>query len=675
MGLKTVPRLIVHQNGKTRRITPKRLGPKSYEARFIVDKTARAEFRIGKNSKGWALNVNKDKVPAVKFEEAPKAGKNDRLEFSYSLSDDYGVSQLFLSMKYQNGNARADQDQTDEVNVPLPGGSARKLDKEPAALDLTKHRWAGKKVKARLLAIDGKKQIGSTPWVEMIVPDKIFVEPLAKAAAEQRQILLNSRQAYKPLSAFPPLDPDALANQPLFATDHPERTIKRAPEGVRRVAELIDAVTDVPSTAIFNDPAVYMGLRNVYRRLLLAESQKDLAGAPEDLWAIALRAEFGKLGDALEDMKKAEAALNNAMARHAPQREIDALFDRYNKAVDRYIEQLTLEAAKRAKNRRGDGDNGGAGSDMQVDQIQELLDAIEEANRRGDSVAARKALAKLAQLLEHMQIQLAQGQGGSGNAPGDGMSEELRKALEDLNDVLGQQRELRDETQDAAREQSDEWNNEDQDGQSGQPSNKKKGAGDKKAPSAEQLAERQKQIADMLKKLKQAQGRSGSDNGQKGDGGKQKGETGKGAGKAGKDGNNDAGNLKNKDIQDALGAAEKAMGRAAQALKDGEYYGAEQAETDAVKALRDAGEGLLKEEEKRLARQDAKSGKGKKNGSAVDPFGRDGGNGVGDEKVDLNSKSDEQRARELLKELRKRAGEREREKQERDYLERLLRRF
>ena len=671
MGLKTAPRLIVRQNGRVLRITPKRLGPKSFEARFHVADSATASFRIGKAAKSWALSVVKDKTPTIQFDEAPKAGKNDRLEFSYSLSDDYGVGQVFLSMKRtdvdeQSGTEHNTEDLTDEVSVPLPGRAVRKLEKEPAALDLTRHKWAGKKVRARLLAVDGKKQVGSTPWVEMIVPEKIFVEPLAKAVAEQRQILLNSKQAYKPLHALKPMSIADLDNRPLFAIDHPERSILRAPEGVRRVADLIDAITDVPSTSIFNDPAVYMGLRNVYRRLLLAKSQQELAGTPEDLWAIAIRAEFGRLGDALEDMKRAERALNNAMARRAPQREIDALFDRYNKAVDRYIEQLTLEAARRAKNNKGDGEGGG-GSDFQVDQIQELLDAIEEANRRGDTVAARKALAKLAQLLEHMQIELAQGQGGSGKAPGDGMSDELRKALEDLNDVLGQQRELRDDTLDAARKDADQWDDGGQD--QNQDQNQGKGQDQDQArqddtPGGEQLAERQKQIADMLRRLKDV----------KPGGGRKDGKTGSGRADQDKNAKNGAGGLDNKDVAEALDAAEEAMKRATEALQNGEFYGAEQAQTDAVQALRKAGEGLLREEAKRLARED-KNGKGQKAGEAADPFGRDGGTGVGDENIDLDSKSDEQRARELLQELRRRAGEREREKQERDYLERLLRRF
>jgi hypothetical protein len=101
-----------------------------------------------------------------------------------------------------------------------------------------------------------------------------------------------------------------------FNTYEPELRLDRAPAGIQRAALLIDAVTDAPDQ-IFKDPVVYMGLRNVHGRLRYAHSKDALGGIPEDLWKIALRAEFGVLGTALEEMREAEAALREGMARRA----------------------------------------------------------------------------------------------------------------------------------------------------------------------------------------------------------------------------------------------------------------------------------------------------------------------------------------------------------------------
>ena len=663
-GVKTAPRLILRAGNHTRRITPKRLGPQSFEARAIVDKNTIASYRIGSVEKKWRLDVLKDRAPNVTFDEAPKAGKRDRLIFSYSLDDDYGVENLILSFALEN-----DPQNTEQVNLTLPGASVRSATKEPGGVDLTKHKWAGKKVRGRLLAVDGKRQVGSTAMQDFVVPDKIFVEPLAKAVAEQRQLVLAGTDAYRP---YPRKEKTKPENKPLFAVDRPDLAIARAPQSIQRAALLIEAVTDKP-IGVFEDPSVYMGLRNVYRRLQTARSQDELGGIPEDLWAIALRAEFGRLGDALEDMRRAERALNNAMARRAPQREVDALFDRYNEAVDRYMEFLMLEAAKNAKDQMADSESGQGGKNYQMDEIQALLDAIEEANRMGDTQAARKALAQLTRLLENLKIQMAQGGGEGGSGVGDSMSEELKEALEDLNDVLGEQRRLRDETQDAGREEADSWDGQDEAG------NQKPG----EQPSGKALADQQGQIADMLETLGDAANGATKDEsgggeksaGESGGGNDQDGEQNSGAGAQSKDGENGLGG---DDIQQALEDARRAMGRSEQALSEGDFYRAGRAQSDAIDALRKAGEGLLEQEAKRLQAEKGKDGDGagdEDKAGKADPFGREGGDGFGESDVDVPEKSDQQRARELLEELRRRSGERERGETEREYLERLLERF
>ncbi|MBL4853140.1 MAG: DUF4175 family protein [Robiginitomaculum sp.] len=638
-GVKTAPRLIIRQkNGHTIRISPKRLGPQSFEARAIIEHDSTASFRLGKSEQVWGLDVAIDQMPIVTFDEAPDAGKRDRLEFKYSLEDDYGVESLLLSMALQS-----DPDVSEQISIALPGSSVRSAKQEPGGLDLTKHKWAGKKVTGRLLAVDGKRQVGSTALHDFIVPDKIFVEPLAKAVAEQRLLMLAGTDEYAPMKSAKPV---VEKHQPIFAVDRPDLAIDRAPEPVRRTALLIDAITNKPA-GVFEDPSVYMGLRHIYRRLQTAREQDELGGIPEDLWTIALRAEFGLLGDALEDMKRAERALNNAMARRAPQREVDALFERYNEAVDRYMEQLMLDAVKNAKSSADGGDSGGGGDNFQMDEIQALLDAIEEANRMGDTAAARKALTKLAQLLENMQIQLAEGGGGSGSGVGEGMSEELKEALEELNDILGEQRRLRDETQDAGRAEADQGSGQDEasNGQSG-------GEQSQDGPSGRDLAEQQGEIGELLRSLEDGTEQPG--------GGKEGDKNG-----AGSDG----------DIKDALNDARDAMGRSQRALEDGEYYGAGRAQSDAIDALRQAGEGLLAQEAQRLLDADETGGNREAGGNG-DPFGRgDGGDGIGESDIDVPEKSDQQRARELLEELRRRSGEQEREKIERDYLERLLERF
>jgi hypothetical protein len=642
-GVKKAPRLILQDGKRTRRITPKRLGPKSFEARAIVSKSVTASYRIGTETQDWKLSVLQDTHPIIEFDEPPKAGKRDKLIFTYNLSDDFGVEALSMLIALEDA-----PDLKDSIDVLLPGSSVRDAQKEPASLDLTKHKWAGKQVIGYLSAVDGKNQVGTSKQAIFVVPDKIFVEPLAKSVAEHRSLMLIGTDPYQSLK----VNEFKGEETPVFAVDRPDYTIERAPAPVQRAALLIEAATDKP-VGIFEDPTVYMGLRNIYRRLQTARNQHALAGIPEDLWKIALRAEFGILGDALADMQAAERALNNAMARRAPQREVDALFERYNNAVDRYMDELMQKAVEEAKkNAGGDQQGGGGGEGINTDEIQALLDAIEEANRIGDTVAARKALAKLAQLLENMQIQLAQGGGGSGEGLGDGMSEELKEALEELNELLGEQRQLRDETQEAQRGQSP------QGGQNGQSEQQGEGQAPG-AQSGESLAENQESLRELLETLEDGAGkelleRNGAGTGQEGD------EEGEGGG--------------NGRIDEALENAKRGMRQSEEALKNSDFYGAGEAQSDAIEALRQLGEELYAEEAKKLGERNA-DGSQSGDGENADPFGRENdGNGVGDE-VEVPEIDDRQRARDLLEELRRRSGEQDRDKIERDYLDRLLERF
>jgi len=65
-------------------------------------------------------------------------------------------------------------------------------------------------------------------------------------------------------------------------------------------------------------------------------------------------------------------------------------------------------------------------------------------------------------------------------------------------------------------------------------------------------------------------------------------------------------------------------------------------------------------------------------GRGQDPFGRGSGGAFGasvDGDVDVPSRMEMRRAREILEELRKRSGDRQRPPLERDYIDRLLKQF
>ena len=680
-GVKDAPRLKVGR----KHLKLNRLGPRSFEARTILKEKTTARWRIGTKEKKWALNVLPDTAPYVVFEELPKADKRDRLAFTYTFEDDYGIEKFELKMRLLTENA-SDAEKFSSVTIPLSSPSVKRAEEADAALDLTKHEWAGRKVAGVLVVTDGTGQSDESQESFFVVPDKIFIEPLAKAIIEQRNLVIAGSGDYAP----EPKDYN-YRNAPYFDTYQPEFRLDRAPAQIQRAAILIDVLTDKPA-GIFSDPAIFMGLKNVHGRLRYGRKTSDLRGIPEDLWRIAIRAEFGVLGTALEEMREAKEALQDGMARRAPEREIDTLFDRYDQAVENYMEELRRKALEEGNIADAEG-GGGQGGGRNADEIEELLKAIEEANKAGDTEGARKALARLAELLENMEVQLTRGGQGEGEDGMEGeMSEEMQESLEDLADLLGDQRELQDETRQAENETEEDGEGED--GQEGDQSGEQEGgqqngssqgqAGQEPgegALSPGELAARQGALQEALDALERAlpeegngtEGIEGEDSGAAiGDEESEDGQGGGGEEDPESD-NRGGGGDEQQNAAEALAEAGEAMRESQSRLESGDLAGANDAQAEAIQSLRRAGEAMAES-----GRQ--QQGQGGENGAESveneDPLGRDnvGGN-ANESEADLDTRDDATKSRELREELRRRAAEQERDKAEREYLERLLKRF
>jgi len=643
-------------------LTPTTLGQNSAEVRTVIDGSGVFDWRIGILRKAFTVDATPDTPPTIESLEPPEADKRDRLVLVFDAADDYGVEKVLLEMVELTDAMTEDtafEANTSEVDTQVGGfteATARSL-----KIDLTRHPLAGRKVMARLVAVDGAGQRGVSNPFYTTVPDKIFVEPLAKAIIEQRGLLLTGTEAYTPA---PKTRPDNDASDGTFDTFQTDWRLGRAAPPVQRTALLIEAVTDYPDPKLFNDPVVYMGLRHVGKTLRYARSESALNGLPDHMWKMAIRAEFGVLGTALQEMQDAQEALREGIARRAPEREIDTLFERYNQAVDAYMEELRKNATI------GEAGEGGGGQSMgSADEIQALLDAIEEANRNGDTEGARRALAQLAELLENMQMQINPGSGGGGDGESsdEEMSDEMRDALEELADTLGEQRELQDQTRQAERDELRQQFGEEPSGD---------------AASPEELADRQAQIESLVEGLREqlgeagerADGGSGDPSGQDQGG---QGEDGQDQGGSERDGEQPGGGEPSEDgtgggSGDADGAFEDALGamrRSEDALERGDFGGSRQAQIEAIRALRDAGDAVAQQIAEQRETQDGDD-------EGTDPLGRNlDGMDSDNAESDIDARDNAERSREILEELRRRASEAERDQQEQDYLDRLLKRF
>jgi hypothetical protein len=609
-GSHRAPALYWRAGKKKRRLKLQKTGPLNYDLAVPVTQNGLIELKRPQ-SRLWQIRARADQPPRVIFTKAPHGDMSDALAFSYAARDDVGISALELVLSHDTPAGT----QTDSTLLDLPAKNAKALD-EKAMLDFTRHRWAGLPVTVGLVAHDGLGQKGETRPITLTLPGKLFVNPMAKAIAEQRTLIIRNDRPYAPMPERPILGIQDVRDRPPFAEDNPAERLQRAPKEVQRAAALMRASLRAPEM-FFEDPLVYVGLRYAAENLRLARRADDYKALDNELWLLALWAEGGALAEARAAMKAAERAFRRALMRGAPADELARLMHNYERSVKRYLEALAEEALCTGKSQSG----GSGGANLDGSELQEMLDALKALSETGARGDARKLLQALSALLEKMKMQLASGSGEGGDK--DPVSEAMRKALEELGDITAEQREILDE---AFRQQN-------QSKGAGAPQNgqQKKGgqSGSGLAGEQESLGARLRALADG----ERAEGREGADE---------------------------------------LADGAKDMGAASEALKEGNIDGALEAGKDALLALRDGSEVLASE---LFDYMQKKNGKGE--GENRDPFGRPtrGGGSQSSDGTSVPDVINAERAREILQMLRDRAAEQGRSNDELDYLDRLLERF
>jgi uncharacterized protein (TIGR02302 family) len=608
----------------------------------------------------WPVAIIPDQLPGIAFRKEPQSTERHSTRIDFTAADDYGLSaaQMVLTLATGNapgsvaGNAAGSEAALDRTPVrlplPLPGPAVRQVNGS-AFHDLTPHPWAGLPVLIRLEAIDGAGQGSSSAEQPFIMPERPFAHPVARALVAERRNLLRLGSAARATAA-------------------------------RTVAEL-----SARPGAFGDDLSVFLNLRAVAGRLSMDFSQAALADVAQILWNSALRIEDGGLSNAERDLREARQAVLEAMEKGAPDAELDALMQQLQEKMQRYFDALEQQARQAME-------QGLPPPPVPLDESQRVLDRddlermvqeMRDLARTGSKDAAREMLSQLQQMMENLQT--------GESAPDPQAMENARRmdeALQQLQELTRQQQALMDRTFRDTQTQSEPRGEEpdQQQGLSADPSARPfpgpgPGAGQgprrqgPRPPAASDPPGEQAQNA-VPPAEAGADGPVGGDNQAErqqalrrslGDVMRKLGETGA-------------------EIPRPLGLAERAMREAEQALTDNTPRPALEAQGRALQQLQQTLQDLAQQREQAQAagRRGMMAGQRPQLGRLPgrDPLGREPAgrgrenDGQGEsETVKIPDAADVQRAREILDELRRRAGDRNRPRIERDYIDRLLERF
>jgi hypothetical protein len=276
------------------------------------------------------------------------------------------------------------------------------------------------------------------------------------------------------------------------------------------------------------------------------------------------------------------------------------------------------ETARRMQQGQMNGDKQmQQGQTISPQDLQKMLDMIEQLAQSGANDAAQQLLSQLEDILRNLQPGMAQQQGPPRDSP-------LGKMLDQLSDLMRQQQQLMDDTQ---RSQQGE------NGTMGDQQQGQQGLSD--------LGDRQRGLGEMLQDLMDQFGRNGMQ------------------------------------APKSFGDAGQEMRGAEGSLKQGDRPGALGRQGEALSRLREGAQGLARQMMQQGQGQQGTQGRhGEARGDDRDPLGRplpNRGEDYGPERNMLPSELAIQRAREILDQLRSRAGETGLPRIERDYIERLLR--
>ena len=577
----------------------------------------------------WKLHVIPDLPPTIEFAR-PIGVDKWSTKIEYIAGDDYGVTGVQLQIRLHGSVLGDDALSSDEepevlrIDLPVAGNSKKVAD--TFVRDLTSHPWAGLKVTVMLFATDAIGQKGRSAVETFLLPERVFNDPTARALITLRKALTRDPAGFR-----------------LDVVDG-MRMIQVRPEDYR------------------NDPVVQLGLRVGASRLAQSGDKENISETQKLLWDLATRLESGAMSDAERALEQARQELRDAMQRQAGDEEIERLIQQLYDAMARWQRELAEKMKDPEERRRMEeqAEKMDPNNTITGDDLQKMLDKIREMAKNGDREGAKRMLEELRKMMENATPMMAnpgqqrqpgqqRGQQGQGNQQGREMMNQLDRLSRRQNQLLG-------ESEREGRQQPGQQGQQGQRGQQGrqgqqgqqQPGQGQPGQGQGR-PGDGQWGEQQRgqqeglrrQLGDLMRRL--------DENGMP--------------------------------MPESLGRAERSMREAEESLRRGDPREASRSQRRALDNLQQ-GMGDLAEQMRQRGPgngQDlAEIEERERKSEDRDPLGRSDGNygdavDTGTDKVPLEL--ERQKSREILDELRRRAGDQLRPKEELDYIDRLLKTY
>lgn len=385
----------------------------------------------------------------------------------------------------------------------------------------------------------------------------------------------------------------------------------------------------------YNDTVVFLSISVARARLFNNQTAPSVASVQELLWETALRIEDGEFSIAGRRLQDAQDRLAKALRDGAPATEIDRLMAELQETLSAYMAALAEHMERQGIGEMPMGPNVRALENM---DLQNMIDQARELAKTGAMDAAKQLLSQLNRMLDGLKNGAAMARQNPEMAKARQMMNNLRSLTQRQQKLMDQtfRHSLMDEDNPDAQRQMGRQPDQSSDPSKGQP------------PDIDGMrraqAELRRELGRLMLQMDETLGA----------------------------------------IPQGMGQAERAMKGAGQSLGEGDAIGAVPRQAEAIEQLRQGMDTVAEQMARRMPGMGiglAPGGQlGQRPGANRDPFGRPRqGSAYGavndDGGVKIPTVREIYRAREIMDELHRRSGDAHRPKGERDYIDRLLRRF
>ena len=342
------------------------LAPQTYRVRRQIDASAAFAIRYnGQDLADWSVNVVPDLPPSVRFARPPSATRRGSVSVFYEARDDYGLASTVLEIRLLDEDGSVREEVLERAMPPITPGRTEHAGQ--GIHDLTPHPWAGRAVRMVLRASDGAGQAGRSEPEDLILPERAFLHPIARAVIEQRRRLL------------------------------------LRPEDRADVSRVVLTLAGRPH-AYGHDVVAFLALKSAAQRLRLVTDGTADQEVAELMWKTALRIEDGGLSNAAQRVRELERQLQEALASDASDQEIRQLVDQLREALDEYLQAMAQEMARNPPQQQSSPRTGDDADGVRREDLQKMLDQIRDLAETGARSQAQQMLSRLQEMLENLHM-------------------------------------------------------------------------------------------------------------------------------------------------------------------------------------------------------------------------------------------------------------------------------